>query len=190
LYPAQDFNAAYGTIKGSILFSDGKSGVQGANVIARSTTSPLQIAVSVVSGYRFTGNPGQSLTGNNTGGSSQGSRDATLIGAYEIPVPPGTYTVEVESIDLAFQGGSGLGPLDPPIALPGQPEFWNADESAFDDPTLSDTITVNAGQTVDHIDIILNQTQPRFDQFEDPGAWLANPEILRNLTSRPSRVSA
>jgi hypothetical protein len=190
LYPAQDFNAAYGTIKGTIRFSDGQTAVQGANVIARSTTSPLQVAVSAVSGYRFTGNPGQSVTGDNTGGSSQGSRDATLIGYYEIPVPPGTYTVEVESIDLAFQGGSGLGPLDPPIPLPGQHEFWNADESAFDDPTLSDPITVNGGQTVDQIDIILNQTQPRFDQFEDPGAWLGLPELIEYAAPVPSGVQA
>ncbi len=78
------------------------------------------MAVSVVSGYRFTGNPGQSITGDNTGGSAHGSRDATLIGYYEIPVPPGTYTVEVESIDSSFQGGSGLGPFGPadPTARP------------------------------------------------------------------------
>jgi hypothetical protein len=184
LYPAQDFNTAYGTIKGAILFSDGQTPVQGANVIARSTRQPLQVAVSSVSGYRFTGNPGQSLTGDNTGGSAQGSRDATLIGYYEIPVPPGTYTVEVESIDLSFQGGSGLGPLDPPIALPGPHEFWHGDESAFDDPTASDPITVNGGQTVDQINIILNGTPSRFDQFEDPGARMTLPEIFRENADR------
>jgi hypothetical protein len=181
LYPAQDFSSSYGTIKGCILFSDGQSQVQGANVIARSTTQPLQVAVSAVSGYRFTGNPGQAITGDNTGGSAHGARDATLIGYYEISVPPGTYAVEVESIDLSFQGGSGLGPLDPPISLPGQHEYWHADESAFDDPTISDPITVNGGQTVDQINIILNQTPPRFDQFEDPGARLELPEILRKM---------
>ena len=139
------------------------------------------MAVSVVSGYRFTGNPGQSITGDNTGGSAHGSRDATLIGYYEIPVPPGTYTVEVESIDTSFQGGSGLGPLDSPIPQPGQHEYWHSDESAFDDPTASDPVTVNAGQTVDQINIILNGTQPRFDEFEDPGVWLSLPEPLQNL---------
>lgn len=159
-------------------------------MIARDVNNPVRIAVSAVSGYRFTGNPGQSVTGDNTGGSSHGSRDATLIGYYEIPVPPGTYTVEVESIDPGFQGGSGIGPLDPPIPLPGQDEFWHADESAFDDPTVSDPITVNAGQTVDQIDIILNQTQPRFDKYEDPGAWLAIPEVLRKSISLSTGVPA
>jgi hypothetical protein len=113
-----------------------------------------------------------------------------LIGYYEIPVPPGTYTVEVESIDPTFQGGSGLGPLDPPIGLPGQPEFWNADESAFDDPTVKDPITINGGQTVDQIDIILNGTPPRFDQFEDPGAWLLAPEAPQERVRPASGVLA
>jgi len=190
LYPVQDFNATYGTIKGNILFSDGKTPVQGANVIARDVNNPLRIAVSAVSGYRFTGNPGQSVTGDNTGGSTHGSRDATLIGSYEIPVPPGTYTVEVESVDLVFQGGSGLGPLDPPIPLPGQHEFWHADESAFDDPMAQDPIIVNGGQTVDQIDIILNGTPTRFDQFEDPGAWLAIPEVLQKSNPLSTGVPA
>jgi hypothetical protein len=186
LYPAADFNSSYGTIKGYILFSDGRSHLQGGNVIARSTTQPLQVAVSSVSGFRFTGNPGQSVTGDNAGGSSHGSRDATLIGYYEIPVPPGTYTVEVESIDTTFQGGSGLPPLDPPVPLPGAHEYWHSDQSAFDDPTVSEPITVNAGQSVDQINIILNSTPPRFDQFEDPGAWLSLPEMLRDRHERKS----
>lgn len=184
LYPAQDFNSSYGTIKGYILFGDGQSHLQGGNVIARSTTQPLQVAVSVVSGYRFTGNPGQSITGNNTGGSSEGSRDATLIGYYEIPVPPGTYTIEVESIDSTFQGGSGVPPLDPPVPVPGPHEYWHSDESAFDNPNLSEPITVNAGQTVDQVNIILNSTQPRFDQFEDPGARVTYPRIQLFLAPR------
>jgi hypothetical protein len=190
LYPAADYNASYGTIRGRILFSDGQTQVQGVNVIARSVDTPLRVGVSAVSGYRFTGNPGQPVSGTNTGGSQEGSRDATLIGYYEIPVPPGSYTVEVESIDLAFQGGSGVPPLDPPIAMPAQPEFWNVDESAFDDPTAKDPITVNGGQTVDNIDIILNGTPSRFDKFEDPGARMTLPEAIRQCAPMPTGVTA
>jgi hypothetical protein len=189
LYPAADYDSSYGVIKGTILFSDTQTPIQGVNVIARSTTNPRRVAVSAVSGYRFTGNPGQSVSGTNTGGSLEGSRDATLIGYYEIPVPPGTYTVEVESIDQSFQGSSGIPPLDPPVPMPALAEFWNADESAFDDTTVSDSITVNAGQTVDHIDIILNGTQPRFDQFEDPGARLILPQMFPPTESSASGVT-
>ena len=191
LYPASTYATSYGTISGYILFSDGLSHMQGVNVIARRVDDPntpqdesQAIAFSVVSGYLFTGNPGQSITAkylacspasacppngyrdDNTGGSSFGSRDATQIGYYEIPVTPGTYTVQVESIYSAFEAGSSVGPLDPPIPMAGPAEFWHQNESATDDTTKKDPITVNAGQTVTAT-IIVNNTPPRYDQFED-----------------------
>lgn len=174
LYPASSYATTYGTISGVVYFSDGVSQAQGVNVIARRVDDPstpenesLRIAVSVVSGFLFTGNLGQSVTNNNTGGSSNGSRNPQLVGYYEIPVPSGAYTVEVESIRPYFESGSSVGPLDPPIANPGQAEFWDKNESAFDSPVASDTVSVSAGQTVTGIDFILNGTPSRFDQYED-----------------------
>ena len=108
------YASAYATISGTIFFSDGQTPVQGVNVIARQANNPntapnesSRIAVSVVSGYRFTANPGQSVTANylpctppgqngcpasgfadrNTGGSQYGSRNAIYYGSYDIPVP-------------------------------------------------------------------------------------------------------
>ncbi len=174
LYPNSTFATTYGTISGIVYFSDGKTQAQGINVIARRVDDPnttanesLTIAVSVVSGYLFTGNPGQPWTGDNTGGDTQGSRNPQLVGYYEIPVPAGTYTVEIEGIRSIFQAGSRVGPLDPPIWSPGPPEFWDKNESAFDLPAAFDTITVAAGQTVSNTNFILNGTPPRFDQYED-----------------------
>jgi hypothetical protein len=187
LYPNNP-STNYGTISGIIYFNDGVSPMQGANVIARIIDDPgtepdesRRVAVSAVSGYLYTGNPGQSVTAilggteNNTNGSSSGSRNPALIGYYKISVPPGTYTVEVEEVYNAFTSGSSVGPLDPPVALPGGPEFWNNDESAFDFVMKRDTITVTAGENVTGIDIILNDTNPRFDQFEDNGKLLDPP---------------
>jgi hypothetical protein len=178
LYPAASFATTYGTISGNILFSDGLTHAQGVNVIARRVDDSgtpqdesIRSAVSVVSGFRFTGNPGQALTGDNAAGDRTGSRTPTLIGYYEIPVPAGTYTVEVESVSYEFTGGSGLGPLDPPVPMPGGvPKFWNSHQNAFNPPKGKETITVAPGQTIRGINIILNGTQPRFDQFEDGGA--------------------
>jgi hypothetical protein len=190
LYPSSSFASNYGTITGTIYFTDGVSQVQGINVIARLIDDPntpqdesRRVAVSAISGYLFTGNPGQSVTANmpdpnenNTGGDRTGSRDPKLIGFYQIAVPPGTYTVEVEAVFPAFVSDSGIGPLSPPVALPGgQPEFWNKDESAFDYPQQRDTITIHPGDRVTGTDIILNGTLPRFDQFEDSGALLDTP---------------
>lgn len=191
LYPSARFATSYGTISGRIYFSDGVGQVQGANVIARALDDPStaqdesrRLAYSVVSGYLFTGNPGQSVTAvlgvtgeDNSAGSRTGSRDPQLIGYYKIAVPPGTYTVQVESIYSAFAADSSIGPLPVPAPLPGAAEYWNQYESAFDFPLQQDTIDVSAGSNITGIDIILNGTPPRFDQFEDPGVKLEVPAL-------------
>jgi hypothetical protein len=210
LYPSNTFSANYATISGTIYFTNGKTPTQGVNVIARQLDNPstqqnesLQIAVSVVSGYRFTGNPGQSFTSNylpctpagqrgcpasgffasNSGGSRFGSRNVAYAGTFDIPVPAGgSYTVEVESVYQQFTGGSSVGPLDTPIPLPGLPEFWDQRESSYDDPAAKDVIPATPGQSITGIDIILNGTDPRFDPYDDGGAELW--EHRRNLDKR------
>jgi hypothetical protein len=176
LYPNASFNANYGILRGTIYFSDGLSGAQGVNVVARAVDNPLtpenesrRVAFSAVSGYLFTGNPGQSITGTNTGGSDFGSRIVQQIGYFEMALPPGDYTLEVESVNNNFFAGSSVGPLNPPIPNPGVHEFWDAAESYFDNPAAVTPINIIAGATVTR-DIILNGTPPRFDRFEDEAA--------------------
>jgi hypothetical protein len=194
LYPAANYASSYGTISGFIFFSDGITAAQGANVIARRVDDPStpedeskRIAVSCVSGFLFTGNPGQNLTGDNTGGSQLGSRNPALIGYYEIPVPPGSYTVEVEAIDSEFSGGSSVGPLDPPAPVP--PEFWHNYESGYDDPSLADSVTVAAGQKISNLNIILNGTPSRFDANEDGDIVRLEPAGIPFLLRVPKRLS-
>ncbi len=183
------FATTYGTIRGTIFFSDGITPVQGVNVIARDVTSLNRIAVSVVSGYAFTSNPGQSVTGTNDGGSELGSRQLSAVGSYNIPVPPGTYRLEVESVYEYFTGGSSVGPLDPPLPNPGSDEYWNTNESATDSPTDVSSITVTAGGIVSEINIILNGTPPRFDSFESSDlrpreplpAWLREDDVVSEV---------
>ena len=195
-YPEASFGGSYGTISGTIFFSDGVTAAQGVNVIARRFNDPAtpdhesrRQAVSTVSGYLFTGNPGQSVTAtylpcspasacpggffdNNSGGSPFGSRDPQLIGTFDIPVPPGAYTVEVEWV--AFAGGSSVGPLDPPLYFwPRAKDFWDPGESNADSSIERGLIAVGAGETVTGINIILNGTPPRFDPWESAylGGW-------------------
>ena len=196
LYPSASFSTAYATISGTVFFSDGQSPAQGVNVIARQVDNPgtpqnesLRVAVSVVSGYRFTANPGQTVTANyvpctpagsngcpasgflaGNPGSQFGSKNSVLAGTFDIPVPAGlTYTLQVEAINPSFAGRSSVGPLDPPFPMPGVPEFWDSNESAFDDPTASTPIPTSPGEIINDKNIILNGTQPRFDNFEDNG---------------------
>jgi hypothetical protein len=195
LYPAASYASSYGTISGFVFFSDGITAVQGVNVIARRVDDPStpedeskRIAVSCVSGFEFTGNPGQSLTGDNTGGSQLGSRNPGSIGYYEIPVTPGTYTVEVEAIDSQFTGGSSVGPLDPPMQGVAA-EFWHNYESGSDDPTIADPVTVAAGQKISNLNVILNGTPPRFDPNEDGEVERLEEPSVPFLLREPKRLS-
>jgi hypothetical protein len=198
LYPNSAYAASYGTISGFVFFSDGITHVQGLNVIARRVDDPttpqneaLRIAVSGISGFEFTGNPGQSITGTNTGGSAFGSRNPALIGYFEIPVTPGTYTLQTENIDVSFSGGSGVGPLDLPAITYGAYEYWHHNESAFDDASQRDPLIVLPGQKLSNINFILNQTPPRFDQFDNGEVLLREPQtsFLFRVVRRP-RVAA
>ena len=175
LYPDSTFATTFGTIEGTIFFSDGQTPAQGVNVIARQVDDSgtpgidesRRNAVSVVSGYLFTSNPGQSVTGTNPG-SSFGSRTPTLIGFYRIPgLLPGNYTIEVESINEGFDAGSSVGPLNPPIPSPGPAEFFSSPEDDTDGGASGIAVMVVANTTTSGIDIILNSTPPRFDQFEN-----------------------
>jgi len=155
------FDATHGTITGTVYFSDGESHVQYANVIARRVeaggSEPRWLAVSNVSGYRFRACTPNSITNPAPDFCPpSGSLNPAHIGFYEIPVPPGSYTIEVEPIDPAFIDGSSVGPSDRPIAMPGGA------------PALG-PITISAGQTSSGNDIVLIGTPPRFDQFEGPG---------------------
>lgn len=159
--PAQvPFSSQYGTISGSVFFSDALTGTQGVNIIARQQGAERRIAVSVVSGYAFTGLignpvlcPGLVPDAGPACPSSLGSRDLAKVGSFDIPVPPGTYTLDFESVGPEFVGGSSVGPLSPPIPMPGSPPGTT-------------TVTVAAGNTAAVPDIVLQNTPPRFDAFE------------------------
>ncbi len=156
LYPAASFATTHGAISGVVFFTDGESHAQLVNVIARPLDGGLNLdrtsAASVISGYKFRAIHGNPLTGAPP--SNFGSTAAGDIGLFEIPVPAGTYTIEVESIHPSFTGGSRVGEFR--IAMPGSA------------PAPLGPIIVSAGMTVSGNDVILQNTPPRFDQFEGP----------------------
>ncbi len=148
------FDSVYGIITGKVFFNDGPTPAQGFNVLARDTNTSNNRTFSVVSGYLFTASLGQNVATNNQQGSPFGSRDLTLVGAYNIPVLPGTYDVTVEAIFEEFVGGSSVGPLFP-IARPGL---------VAPAPVQ---VTVSAGSTPAAApNIVFTDQLSRFDQFE------------------------
>jgi hypothetical protein len=149
------FASAYGTISGIVFFSDGVSHAQFVNVIARPVAIPANrtSAVSVISGYKFRAIHGNPLTGDPP--SPFGTTAAGDIGLFEIPVPaPGSYTIEVESVDPQFTEGSSIGAYQ--IAMPGT-------APAPIGPVVVAPNAVSSGNN-----IVLIGTPPRFDQFEGP----------------------
>jgi len=179
LYPAPGFFGSTGAIQGTIMEADGSTPFQGAYVIARWVTDPRLFAVGLSSGFLF--NPG--IPG--------GPPPASLQGYYELDgLFPGTnYTVEIEAIDPFFRGGSGVGPRDPPVAVP-VPEFWNgANEAATnppDDPLQATPITVSAGAPVTGIDIIMNRSCQSGDCL--PGRGSAKTECIAEWLVAPQPV--
>jgi uncharacterized protein (TIGR03437 family) len=150
LYPGGAASTT-GTIKGRVYLADGATPWQGANVIARRVDNPLVVAVSSVSGFLYRG------SGSNA---NRGTSDPAYQGYYEITgLPPGNYTVEVEPIHPGFVSGTSVGPLDPPVDLPGPAEYYSgSEESNNDSATSAKLIAVNSGQIITDINIILNNT--------------------------------
>jgi hypothetical protein len=174
-------SSAYGTISGAVFFSDGVTGAQGVNVIARLVSDPQRVAFSGVSGYRFTSSLGQSVTcgipqSSCNPGSPYGSHDTRLVGTFDIPVTPGVYTVQVESIDPGFVGGSSVGPVS--IPMPGTA------------PPPQQVAVVAGGSAT--VNITLVGTAPRFDSFESSDLivrdslplWLRREQLLAEAVAR------
>lgn len=164
LYPqtagGTTFANTHGSITGIVFFSDGLSHAQGVNVIARRVDTSMNQdrtnAVSVVSGFKFRAIRGNPINDNPSQFPPFGSLKPGDMGLFEIPVPAGSYTVEVETIDPGFTEGSSVGPFPIPIPMPGTA------------PAPTGAIVVAAGATVSGIDVTLIGTDPRFDQFEGP----------------------
>lgn len=165
----QTFASTYVTVKGTIYFyPNGGPPAQGVNLVARNSTAGTRNAVSVVSGFLFTGNPGQKITCQNPAnptagtcsnfGSKYGSHDALQIGYYELPLPVAsglskTYSIKAESINSGFIGTASVGPLDPPIASPGP-------------LNSTTTVTLTPGSDVNGLDLYLTGVTQKFDAFE------------------------
>lgn len=145
LYPAADYFATSGTIRGRILASNGTTPLTGVNVIARNVADPFNDAVSAISGdYGLGMTPGDPLTGVYT---------------LEGLTPGAQYAVYTDQI---LAGGFSTPLLVP---LPGPEEFYNgANESnglvTPDLPAESSPVAVAAGVPATDIDIVFNAYRP------------------------------
>ena len=143
LYPAANYAASTGTLKGRIVAKDGTSELTGINVIARRIDQGNRLdAMS-----RISGDMTQGLLGPDG--------RFTMTGL----VPGASYVVYIDEL------GTG-GFSTPKAILLGPEEYWNSKESAdatIDDACASTPISLAAGE-VREIQIALNGVQraPKF----------------------------
>lgn len=136
--------------------------VNGVNIIARSATNPLDV-ITCVSGYRD-GSPG---TINASAGEA----------VYRIPglATGSRWVVNFEQISPNFTSGSRVGPIDPPLVVPGPAEFLNESgiEGTSDDVKRSTTFATpgTPGGVVSGVDLRLNSFPSAQNINEvDPGS--------------------
>ncbi|MGR3317067.1 MAG: PKD domain-containing protein [Candidatus Anammoxibacter sp.] len=183
LYPISSFKGSTGIIRGRIFLPDGTTQFQGANVIARMVSNPKVAAVSSFSGF---------LHLDPINPSFGGSDDAELLGFYEIKgLVPGDYTISIEQIDSSFSGGSSVGSLDTPVPLPGIPEFYNEGESNSDTQECAGIISIGAGQVVENIDIIINNsgTIGNLVGEQEPNNFVSEAQAISTLSTVSGEIS-
>jgi hypothetical protein len=177
LYPPVSTPGSTARIYGSVYFiaHSGAPGqpMQGVNVFARwidpSTGLPShQYGVSSVSGFLFTGNAGNPITGWDdplgTAYSEFGSSDQTLEGFFDLgglPIPNGASTAEyqlsVEAINPLWS--AGVGPYEPSQVLP----------SGTFEPMI---VTVSAGGEFEQ-DILMAGSAQSVPSWAEQESWSA-----------------
>ncbi len=177
LYPGVSAGTT-GKIKGRVYLADGTTPFQGASVIARRVDDPLIVALSSVSGFLYRG------SGPNA---NRGTSDSSYQGYFEISgLPAGNYTVEVEPIHPGLASGSSVGPLDPPVDLPGPAEYYSGSEESNNDTSSSaKLVAVGGGQTVENINVILNNSPLPAMSESEPNSTIAT----ANTISLPVLIS-
>jgi hypothetical protein len=136
MYPEPGFFAGTGSISGTIYASNGATRLTGVNVIARNVADPFFDAVSAISSD-FTDSTSQS---------------DPVVGTYTINglTPGAEYAVYVDEI---LAGGFSTALASPLI---GPEEFYSANESNSDDPSVFDPVVAAAGSPAAGIDVIFN----------------------------------
>ncbi len=130
LYPSTTFSSSTWTITGKVSNTDGKTGLQCANVIARNTANPRVDAIAALSGDF-------AAAGVKNG-------DYQVLGLQ----PGASYTLEVEPIGSKFTGASGYTPCRGTNGESAPPQFTSQASQT--------TYTAAAGETKTGIDFTLS----------------------------------
>lgn len=168
LYPTTDIDQAYGQVTGKFVQLN-DSAILGANIWALSSTNEVY---SIVSDY---------LTGGT--------------GFFSLYLPPDTYTLHANSIDMTFNGASGVGPYAEELTSASFQSPHPITPVSYQGNTGStETLTITAGQATDVLfkldgsgvttydgPIFTPPTPPTTDNSDDGGGGLLTPTFLALL---------
>jgi hypothetical protein len=176
IYPSDTFTANTGEIKGHLLLPDGTTGEQGIEVIARKVDDPINSAVSAITGDTFLGGSGIIA-------------DPVARGAFDMHVPPGSYTLEFRPLSLP------IGPLGAITPLPGGAQFYQgaaSNPAPGAGPATATPIAVAAGQTVQINFTAFGQAAPAPQAVMQakPNDAVANAQVLPLSATVTGNVSA
>jgi hypothetical protein len=190
LYPASPPSAITARIYGSVYFADhvGSSGqpMQGVNVVARwidpSTNQPSdQYGASSVSGFLFSGNAGNPITGlaDPLGNlySEFGSSDVALEGFFDLgglPIPNGAntaqYELSVEALDPMWS--AGVCPYDPSQVAPSGTFLTMVVTVAAGGDVEQDVLMSGSAQAVPPLAVTQSWSSPA--PVLSPGDWVGS----------------
>lgn len=169
LYPTSDYLATRGSIEGHVLLKFGSSTVplSGVNVVARridqSQYPPSATAVAFPTAPAIDSDgvpqapPAQAGTDSLATAASAVTGLEFGAGTYRIQgLPPGQYMVQIQQINPAATGGSGIGPLDNQLPLPFKEEYFNGPTNSSNAANVFLPVTVTAGGLASGTDFIIN----------------------------------
>ncbi len=155
LYPSIGYESQTVSISGKISKAD-LTPMTHVNIVARRVNDSFCEAYSFLSGRFCEVAPAAAFCHE----ASDFNPEYTLSG-----LPPGTYSIEVEEIsddDLAFVVAPGL--LNP--FMMGDAEFWNESDQASESNSTMTSISLEAGQSRENVDIVLNRSEVTSDRIK------------------------
>lgn len=156
LYPSADFADQTATIRGRVArLRPGGPALQGANVTAMPAVQDPQ--------------SGEFVPGRRDVVTCVSDFLSRGTGEFELPgLAPGCYFVRLDPIPQKISGldiskGSNIGPFEvderPTEFLQ---EFYDRDESAADDPEAAELICLQAGEVLEGVEIVANESEEEF----------------------------
>jgi hypothetical protein len=196
LYPTKSFRASTGAIEGGVFVKSGddRIPIPSMNVVARRIDrglyppAPGTAAFPNAPSLDADGVPAPPPPRRATDSLATVSSAVTGLnfgrGGYRIQgLPLGLYQVQLQQIDPFAAGGSGIGPISPPLFLPVIEEYFNGRTSS-DDVQRFFPVPALPGFVTPKVDLFINgldSSQPKSVSEQKPNFHVVSAQVLGEL---------